>query len=147
MVEIRTTDDLDAIRSLGIAAGLDAGDRHGEEVVVAWGAYEGDELIGGITLSRYQGRLDVVNWMAVAEPFRGQGIAARLLERLEDEARRRGIGTLWLTARAPGFFLSQGYETIERGEEYDVLLGECPACDQFRVTCYPLAMRKVLAVK
>ena len=143
-IAIRPTDDFERVRELGIAAGLESGDRHDEQVVVAWGAYDDGDLIGGITLSRYQGRLDVVNWMSIAESHRGRGIAARLLATLEDEARRRGISALWVTARAPGFFLSQGYERVGEGVERDILLGTCPECEQYGVTCDPQAMRKVL---
>jgi len=61
---------------------------------------------------------------------------------LEREALARGIARLWVTARNPGFFLWQGYETVAEGDERDILLGECPNCAQFGHGCEPRALTK-----
>ncbi len=76
---------------------------------------------------------------------RGRGLGTRLLAQLEDEARSRGVRCLWATARAPGFFLHHGYEAKDEGPEAEVLLANCPACDQYGTTCRPRAVRKTLA--
>ena len=45
----------------------------------------------------------------------------------------------------PGFFLHHGYEAKDEGPEAEVLLADCPTCDQFGTTCRPQAVRKTLA--
>jgi N-acetylglutamate synthase-like GNAT family acetyltransferase len=99
--------------------------------------------VGGITLERSRG-MDTVNWMSVAEPWRRQGIARRLVEALEAEARRRGVPRLYLTARIPGFYRELGYVEVTDPAPAMLLLGDCPQCPQYRVTCTPVAMVKEL---
>jgi N-acetylglutamate synthase-like GNAT family acetyltransferase len=142
-VVVGPLEDLAAMCRLGVACGLED-DGHGEEgVVAAWGARAGDELVGALALERRAG-LDMPNWLAVAESHRRRGIAAALYAALEREARARGIGRLWVTARAPGFFLAQGFEPAPPGEERDILLGGCLDCVQFGVECEPKALTKRL---
>jgi GNAT superfamily N-acetyltransferase len=144
-VTIAPTDDLDAIRDLGIASGLDESEREEKGVVRAWAARTADgRLVGGIVLER-SGGLDVVNWMSVDAAFRGRGIASRLLAELEREARARGVRRLHATARAPGFFVANGFVPLGEGPEREYLLGECPACPQYGRECTPRAMSKDLA--
>lgn len=144
MVDVRPTDDFGTIRNLGVAAGLDDSDRGHEQVVAMWGAFDGERQVGGIVLEVFQG-IHAVNWMSVADEHRGRGIGRRLLAVLEDEARRRHIGALWATARAPGFYLAHGYLPVETGDERESLLCECSGCPQFDVTCHPQAVVKDIA--
>lgn len=142
-VVIRPLADLAAMRRLGVACGLEDEGRGDEGVIAAWGAFDGDMLIGAICLEHQHG-LDTPNWMAVDEAYRGYGVAAALYAELEREARRRGVRRLWVTARAPGFFLAQGFRPVSGGAERDVLLGECPRCPQYGRECTPEALCKPL---
>lgn len=141
-VVVRPTTDMDAIRELGVASGLDDSERGNEHVRAAWGAYDGERLVGGIALERYEG-YETVNWMAVDGGYRRRGIASRLLEALEAEARTRRIGRLWVTARNPAFFLASGYGPAPDAESR-ALLADCAGCEQFRHGCDPQALTKLL---
>ena len=140
-VDIARTDDLAAVHRLGVACGLEDSGRDEEQFVAAWGAFAGEDLVGAIVLERNEG-LDAVNWMAVDDAYRRQGIASRLYAALEREALDRGVRRLWVTARTPAFFLSQGYDAVGEGTERDILLGECPRCAQFGRGCEPRALTK-----
>jgi len=142
-VEIRETDDLRAVRALGVRSGLDDSERENEQILAAWGAYAGDVLVGAITLERFAG-MDTVNWMAVDDAWRRRGIASRLYGVLEADARRRGLPRLWVTARNAAFFMAQGFTAVPPGGEADTLLGECPLCEQYGRTCTPQALTKRL---
>lgn len=142
-VVIGPLEDLAAMRRLGVACGLEDDGRDDESIAAAWGAYDGEDLVGCIALERYVG-LDTANWLAVDERFRRRGLAAALYAALEREARKRGMRRLWVTARAPAFFLAQGFEPVEPGTERDALLGGCLACDQFGRECEPKALTKRL---
>ena len=56
----------------------------------------------------------------------------------------RGMRRLWVTARAPAFFLAQGFEPVSGGPERDALLGGCLDCAQFGRECQPEALTKTL---
>ena len=143
-VTIGPTDDLDAVRALGIASGLDASEREEKGIVGAWAARTaGGAMVGAIALER-SGGLDAVNWMAVDAAFRGRGIASRLLEELEREARARGMRRLWATARAPGFFFANGFRAVPDGAEADYLIADCPSCPHYGRDCTPQPVVKDL---
>jgi N-acetylglutamate synthase-like GNAT family acetyltransferase len=140
-VHIARTDDLAAVCRLGVACGLEDSGRDEEQIEAAWGAFDGKCLVGAIVLERNQG-LETVNWMAVDGAYRRRGVAGRLYAALEREALHRGITRLWVTARTPAFFLSQGYDAVAESAERDILLGECPRCAQFGRGCTPQALTK-----
>lgn len=142
-VTIRPLDDLTAMRRLGVASGLEDEGRDDEGILAAWGAFAGDRLVGALCLER-QGDLDTVNWMSVEEDYRHRGIASELYAELERDAAARGIPRLWVTARAPGFFLAQGFEIVSAGRERDALLGDCLECKQYGRECTPQALTKRL---
>lgn len=143
-VDIVRTDDVAAVRALGVANGLDEGEREGKVRMGVWEARDArGTLVGGICLER-SGDLDALDWMSVNAEYRGRGIASRLLAEAEREARARGIRRLWVTARAAGFFAANGYRPIDSGPEADYLLGECPSCEQYGHGCTPSPMMKDL---
>jgi len=63
--------------------------------------------------------------MAVAPHVRGQGLGRRVIEHLEQIARRHGATTIKLNARddAVGFYARLGYEEVGEGP---LLFGEIP---------------------
>ncbi len=142
-VMIRETDDLAAVRELGVRCGLDESERDTEVILVAWGAFDGEALIGAIVLEQREG-MDMVNWMAVDDGWRRRGVASRLYAALEAEARRRDKRRLWVTARNAAFFVAQGYAAVPPGREAEILLGDCPSCEQYGRTCTPQALSKTI---
>jgi N-acetylglutamate synthase-like GNAT family acetyltransferase len=145
VIVIRPTDDVATVKRLAVEAGLDESERAGDVALAAWLAVdeESGEPVGGITLERSRD-MDTVNWMSVAEPWRRQGIAGRLVQALEAEARRRGMRRLYLTARIPDFYRDQGYVEVADPAPARLLLGDCPQCAQYGRTCTPVAMVKEL---
>jgi N-acetylglutamate synthase-like GNAT family acetyltransferase len=143
-VRVRPTADLDTARELAAAAGLEI-DGDVAAPLALWEAYDRQRLLGVVSLDEKAG-VPVVGWIAVAESARGRGLGRLLLTTVEQEASRRGLRTLWATARAPGFFLCMGYEPAEAGEARDQLLAGCRDCPQLGTTCRPRAMRKTLVV-
>ena len=142
-VVITPLTDLGAMRSLGVACGIEDSGREYENIVAAWGAFDRARLVGAIALER-QGDLDTPEWLAVDERYRRRGIAGRLYAVLENEARRRGVQRLWVTARNPAFFVAQGYEPVDDREIRNALLGGCLDCAQYRRECEPQALTKRL---
>jgi amino-acid N-acetyltransferase len=143
-VTIAPTDDLDAMQALAVANGLDAGDLPSDREIAAWAARTpGGGLAGGIAVE-FGGPLDIIHWLAVEEPYRRRGVATRLLDALETEARRRGVRRLWTAARTPAFFLANGFTAVDGGPEAAQMLADCPSCPQYGRECTPRAMMKDL---
>jgi N-acetylglutamate synthase-like GNAT family acetyltransferase len=142
-ITVRRGADFAAAFALAVAAGLEV-TPDAPQPVVLWGAYSRDRLIGIVSLDE-KGALPVIGWIVVEEALRGSGVGGLLLAAVEREARDRGSGVLWATARAPGFFLAHGYELVAAGQERDVLLDGCRDCPQLGATCHPQAVRKAIA--
>jgi N-acetylglutamate synthase-like GNAT family acetyltransferase len=101
-------------------------------------------MVGTVSLNML-GDLACVGRIAVTDAYRGQGLGARLLHTLEAEARQRGLRELWATARAPRFFLAQGYVLVTEGPERELLLSGCASCRQRDISCRPQAVRKIMS--
>ena len=72
-----------------------------DKLPIAWVAHANDQVVGTAALRVHdlQGREDLTPWLGgvfVRSDFRRQGIGATLCARVEDEARSRGIQTLYL---------------------------------------------------
>jgi GNAT superfamily N-acetyltransferase len=72
-----------------------------DKLPIAWVAHAGEQLLGTAALRVHdlEGREDLTPWLGgvfVASHFRRQGIGAALCATVEDEARSRGIQTLYL---------------------------------------------------
>jgi N-acetylglutamate synthase-like GNAT family acetyltransferase len=144
-VVVGPLEDFAAMRRLGVACGIEDDGRGDRSIAAAWGVWDGESLVGCIALERYAG-MDTANWLAVDRRHRRRGVATALYRVLEQEARARGMRRLWVTARAPAFFVAQGFEPVEPGTGRDALLGGCLECDQFGRECEPQALTKRLDV-
>jgi N-acetylglutamate synthase-like GNAT family acetyltransferase len=143
LIAIRPTEDLNAVRRLGVECGLEP-DADGEAtIVLAWAAFDDDRLVGCVALETFAG-LDVVSWLAVAGEYRGRGVGRQLLRAAENGAGDLGIRELWATARAPGFFVRHGYSVSGGGGERELLLPACEKCPQYEVDCHPKIVKKAL---
>ena len=142
-LDIMVTEDLDAVRELCVSAGLDMQDGPLEGIVVAYGAYLGERLVGCATMQSLDGGR-FLEYVAVDASVRNRGIGAMLVARIEDEARARGMGELWAKARAPGFYRRIGYRVLGDAERGPKNLDTCQGCQQFRRDCFPAIVVKEL---
>ena len=77
-------------------------------------ARSGDDLAGTVGLE-HAGTSALLRSLAVADKYRGQGLAKLLYDRILAYAHARGIETLYLlTLSADGFFRHRGFGTAER---------------------------------
>lgn len=83
------------------ALGLDA--LRSPETTV-WSAWQGDDLVGIGALHQREPRSGELKSMRVDDRYRGTGAGRALLRHIVDEARRRGITTLWLETGAEEYF-------------------------------------------
>ncbi len=83
------------------ALGLDA--LRSPEITV-WSAWQGDDLVGIGALHQREPSSGELKSMRVDDRFRGTGAGRALLRHIVDEARRRGIATLWLETGAEEYF-------------------------------------------
>jgi N-acetylglutamate synthase-like GNAT family acetyltransferase len=143
MPVIRKTQDLEAIRALCVAAGLDMQDGPLEGVVVAYGCYMDDRLVGCATL-KFEDGSHFLEYVAVDAEVRKRGIGALLVTKIEEEARSRGMKELWAKARSPGFYERIGFRVLGEGERGPKSLESCRECPQFRKSCFPAVVVKQL---
>ena len=149
MITIVRTGFTKALAEFFIANGLefDGEEEVPTDLVQTWEAYEvsGERpdaaqknFIGGCVLAKREGRF-ICDGIAVEERVRGMKIGESLLKTMLDEVRSLGGDSIYLVARAPGFFRKHGFETITREEAPNFF--ECFSCSQYNVSCYPEVMR------
>jgi amino-acid N-acetyltransferase len=81
-----------------------------------WVALDNEQVIGAVGLEIY-GPYGLLRSMVVSEAARSKGIAAMLVDNLEDKAGKMGIEEIFLlTETAPDYFMRRGY-TEKRREE------------------------------
>jgi len=108
-------------------------------VIKAWKIEnEKDEIVAGICLAFRENEY-IIDGIAVDGSLRGLGIGQEILDIAKDEVRKRGGDKIFLVAKAPGFFKTQGYVTIEQEEA--PLFYECAECPQYKVDCFPEIMK------
>jgi len=79
-------------------------------------AIESEELIGVAGLEIY-GAYGLLRSLAVVAAYRNQGLAWKLIERVESLAATMGLKELFLlTGTAPGYFAGKGFQKISRDE-------------------------------
>ena len=95
-------------------------------------------LIGAAVLAKREGRY-ICDGIAVNPDYRGEGIGELLLRRLLGDVKELGGDGLYLVARAPGFFRTQGFQTIDPEDAPNFF--ECKYCPQYQKTCWPEIMK------
>lgn len=99
--------------------------------MVEWVIEEGQELIATAAIIFYafppnytnkSGLKGYVTNMYTAPAWRGRGLASSLLDRLTEEARRRGVSKLWLGASTMGrpVYLKYGFKESDQWLELDL---------------------------
>jgi len=96
------------------------------EVMIAVGAFDGDELVGHAAVRPFEGALEVKR-VYVRVEHRGRGISKRLMLELETIARERGVTSLILQtgnrqAEAIALYERIGYVPIDRFGAYEPIL-------------------------
>lgn len=97
-----------------------------------------DRLIGGAVLARREGRF-IIDGIAVDAGFRKKKIGEHLLSEVLAEVKERGGESLYLVARAPGFFRRNGFTIIDPDDAPNFF--ECKYCPQYMVSCHPEVMK------
>lgn len=91
-----------------------------ESISFSLAAYDGEQYIGGVTGAMAWGLL-YIRYLAVDPAYRGQGVGAKLLQAIEDQARQQGAKVSELTTmswQAPHFYQKYGYVIF--GEVHNV---------------------------
>ncbi len=143
MIEIHTTDDYEKLVPFFMENGLEFSEEDPvpTDLVQCWEAVEDGRLIGGFVLAKREGRF-ICDGIAVDPEYRKRELGRALLGEGLKEAAARGADSVYLVARAPGFFRREGFETVERNEAPDFF--ECLTCEQYGVSCHPEVMRRHL---
>ena len=86
-------------------------------------AYDNDKAIGCGSIKRYEDTTYEVKRMYVQKGYRGQAISKKILRRLEEEARKKGIETLILETsktftEAVSLYKRMGYKETEQYGQY-----------------------------
>lgn len=120
--------DLPAIVTLLDACGLPTGDL-GEAVLTSFCVAETDGRIVGVAGLEAFGPVGLLRSLAVAEDRRGGGLAARLVDWCEAEARRQGVATVYLlTTTAADYFRKRGYADVARDAVPAAVAGHAQFC-------------------
>ncbi|MGI6737407.1 MAG: GNAT family N-acetyltransferase [Anaerovoracaceae bacterium] len=100
---------------------------------------EDGALVGAVVLARREGEF-IIDGIAVDASLRGTGVGREMLAAALAETARRGGRSLYLVARAPGFFARSGFTAIPREEAPNFF--ECFTCPQYGSSCHPQVMRR-----
>ena len=110
------------------------------ETIDDWLVAVADEaVLGCVSLLHYPSGLVEVRSLAVADGVRGLGIGGRLVAALLEEARRRGIGTLFALTRVVAFFARFGFVAVEKERFPEKVWRDCWQCP-VRDACDETAM-------
>lgn len=99
---------------------------------------EEGRLLGAACLARREERY-IIDGIAVDAAHRKQKIGEALLEAVIREVRSRGGDSIYLVARAPGFFRKNGFTAIPPEKAPNFF--ECKYCPQYQVSCHPEIMK------
>lgn len=139
-IKITVTDDMDTLNDFFEANDLEISDAEPVEtnVIKAWRADdENGNLVGGVCLAYREGDY-IIDGIAVDQSLRGQRMGEKLLGLAIDQVKSLGGKKLFLVARAPGFFKTQGFNIVSEKEA--PLFFECVDCPQYKVDCFPEIM-------
>ncbi|TRZ64103.1 MAG: N-acetyltransferase [Spirochaetia bacterium] len=89
--------------------------------LAVYAAFNGNDCVGYLMASAWCGGICFINWMAVAKKFQGKGIASKLLQMCEKEAKLKGFHKfhLWTDGRNLKFYKSKGFKLIGKIPESD----------------------------
>ena len=108
------------------------------DIVKCWKAEEDGQLVGACVLAKRNGEF-ICDGIAISPAIRGQGYGERMLELLINETKERNGNKVFLVARAPSFFASQGFVSTPKDDA--PIFFECFTCPQYGNGCNPEVMR------
>lgn len=100
-------------------------------------------VLGCGALRVYTPQLAEVASLAVAESAHGLGVGRRLVERLGEEARALGIGTIFALTLQDGFFHRLGFRTVSKELFPLKVWSDCRGCPKLHA-CDEIAVVKEL---
>ncbi|MCA9971662.1 MAG: argininosuccinate synthase [Anaerolineales bacterium] len=89
---------------------------------------EGGELVACVSLLHYTPALAEVRSLAVADKVKGRGYGRFLVRALIEQARLRGVPTLFALTRAVGFFEKLGFAVTSRDRFPEKVFRDCQFC-------------------
>lgn len=102
-------------------------------------AEDGGRVIGVGALVEMGPTLSEVRSLAVAPEYRNNGIGASIVDALVDEARARGIPTVFALTRAVLFFEKRGFIITDKENFPEKVWRDCSICP-VRLACDEVAM-------
>ena len=105
-------------------------------LVKYWEALDGEKLVGGCVLGM-RGGVYILEGIATDKVYRKKSVGKQLLCEVLTYLKTLGAKKLYLCARAPGFFKTQGFLAINREDAPNF---GCINCDQFGIKCFPEVM-------
>lgn len=103
---------------------------------------DADNLIGGVVIALREGRY-IIDGIAVDSAYRKKKVGDILLKKAVSQIKELGGKSVYLVARAPGFFRKYGFTTI--APEHAPNFFECKSCPQYGVSCHPEVMKLEIA--
>jgi amino-acid N-acetyltransferase len=106
-------------------------------------AEDDGRIVGCVAVDIFWSDLAEIKSLAVVPERCGQGVGRMLVEAAEADAGKVGVKKLFALTYEKGFFLSRGYEPIDRDTLPEKVWRECIACAKFDA-CDEIAMIKNL---
>ena len=103
---------------------------------------EDGNLAGGAVLAKREGEY-IIDGIAVDEKYRNGKIGEMMLGQVIEEVKARNGNSIFLVARAPGFFRKNGFDAVDPDTAPNFF--ECKYCPQYRVNCFPEVMKLEIA--
>ncbi len=141
---IAETEDYKSLVPVMMANGLEFGmdEPVPTDLVKCWKLTDDEGRVrGGAVLAVREGQY-ICDGICVDAPFRKEGWGRKLLTALTEETAERGGESIFLVARAPGFFAREGFFPVDKKEA--PMFFECFDCPQYGNSCHPEVMRRDL---
>lgn len=141
-ISIKVTDDYASLIPFFIENELEFTEEDAVEVptdiIKSWEALnEEGVLVGAAVLARREGEY-ICDGIATDPSMRSMGLGKILIDKLIEETKSMGGNSIYLVARAPGFFKKIGFQTIKRDNAPNFF--ECSSCPQYNIKCFPEVM-------
>ena len=113
-----------------------------DNVLAQFAMRDSEDKIGAVARLEIMHGHPFVEEVAVRAELRRKGLGKKMVGAVLDEARRRGMGTVWAMARAPDFFRRIGFEEEPDGEFRAEIIEGCKECPEYLGVCNPVLFKK-----